>query len=247
MAAIAEVLDRLTQRLDAMERRLDTPPPVDDAALHALEGRLAARLDAQIAPLGTRVADAMATGVSHLAEQIARAQAEGDAAAQAREGRTRAQIDGLGARVGDALTTAEDGRAARRQALKDAVQGLALAQAEQEAHTSEGFATLRLGLRAMNDRLTDMAARISSLPANQALPEPDGAPGAAPVTYLHPEPSGAADPSVSQAEDAREVRLRAALGALLDELGQSASDPGSGVAVARPFLSASGSARIEPR
>lgn len=148
--------------------------------------------------------------------------------------------------VAAALQAAEHAQRQRLDSLTQDLQSYGIARAEDEARVSEGFATLRLGLRAMNDRLADLSARMA-LPSDSVVSAPHrmsaqmqapakGTAGALPVlssttvppmtrriSVVPPSHGDAADAGTVSEAPSPTATLRTALRSLLAEL--SEKDP----------------------
>jgi hypothetical protein len=153
----AEALDSLADRVAA---RLAARQGDADARLEAHLAEVAERLAAQQEQTAARLAAQQERAAGRLGGQIDIAQsAQAEALSE-----MMLRLDGLDARL-DGLAADRPARAApseaRIAALEEALHGHA-------AETGEALATLRLGLRAVNDRLDALPARLRDGAAGEA-------------------------------------------------------------------------------
>jgi hypothetical protein len=162
--ALAEGLGRLAEIIDASERRAKGTARTQAEALD----RLAERIEAQTSRLEHRP-DRGGTALG--------------AALQAHDERAQDQVAALETRLSESVDAAHAAQAEAIAQIHGELRTLSAAQAEDAARITEGLATLRLGLRAVNDRLADLAGagpapRYASRPDSaDASPGPAGAGG----------------------------------------------------------------------
>jgi hypothetical protein len=203
-AALQEETARGRRDAEAREARLEATAARLADRLEAMDGRVADRLDA----LDGRVADKLDAVDGRVADKL-----------DAVDGRVADKLDVVGSDLADRLEArearAEAEREARAKAMAEEVRAVGLHLSETDARVSEGFATLRLGLRALNDRLAELGAGTAPPPREPA--DPAEAPAA--VTVLHPAPGERSGDGAGVAE------LRETLESVLARLGDDGRRP----------------------
>jgi DNA anti-recombination protein RmuC len=205
---LAPALRRLSEETALTGRETRTALEAEAARrrqdAEALQARLedtAVRLSERLEAGSGRVADSLGALETRLCDQLAGFRAD------------------LAERMESRVEQVEAERAARAEAMAQDIQSVALGLSETDARLSEGFATLRLGLRALNDRVAELSAGAASVPPDE--PAPAEAP--ADVTVLHPAPGDREGESLPQ--------LRATLEAVLARLdGEGRRPPAEGAA-----------------
>jgi len=153
-----------------------------DRALHAIANRLeaAARAAPDPAEIEAALGRAVSAAIGDLEARLSETISTGLSAAEAR--------------LSEGLEAAHGAQAEALGDLRRAVEALGHAQADESAHLTEGLATLRLGLRAVNDRLAELEAP-GPAPAraeDARHPVPEAAdPGASPSGAGHADADGA--------------------------------------------------------
>jgi hypothetical protein len=213
--ALADGLTRLAGFIDSAETRAEAASTARERTLD----ELAARMEAAAARVEAGAEHrARAAAGGHLGNAVGRALTEA-------EGRLAGAVASTEARLADGIEAAHGAQADAIVDLRRALDGMSATQAEAAARQDEALAALRLGLRALNDRL-------AGLEAEGPLPAVRGA-GAA-------MESGARAPSSMR--DVDDVTgsgdLHGALQALLGQLSALEPDmagrPGAAGAHARP-------------
>ncbi|MEM0934813.1 MAG: hypothetical protein AAGJ91_02785 [Pseudomonadota bacterium] len=246
--ALAASVDRVGTQLDVWaERHAADLRETARTVLATVEG-WEARLGDGLASLPDEIAerlshahraalDALAAELRRAAEDDAARTAAGEAA-RAKEGAAAATA--LEERIVEAMSVLDTAQRTGIDELRAEIGALSLARAEDEARLAEGFAAMRLGLRALNDRMTELSAQVS-----ERRSPPETPPETAPVTTdeavpiplrppAAPRQDGGMQATAGERPENASAQLRAALSAVLAELDARAQVAGPTAAAHPP-------------